>query len=356
MFNPRKPKSFKDSFCSLFFTKELESEPEDDVKEDVVLYPFVADIYYNSVNSGVKRDGNPLQTLVFSLAGLELIAEYYHDKYKANISIITEKNVNYANLLRDIRATSVSNVRTAFVIYEKPPSKHVYPLVYIREKGEEAIFLADSLGVERDTSQTIAQQTGIPVYAVRAARQSSQQGCQTDALVLSRDSTGFVGGAYIIPNLLARLKEVGRATKDSANTFSVKLPDELLKTSQINTFTAFHREAVEHSIHKGETLSQFLSRYSDKDVTVFKEDREIKKESVSNYIRVKGLKMGEIMEEAFYVRQFKRHLKNDWNDQLRREFIARARADKSASLYTLAENFLNEKMNLHSKIEIVIQK
>lgn len=358
MLTPPKPKSFLSFFKKRESDSDSDDENEEKVKEEVVLQPFIADKYFKSVDSGVKKNGQQLKTLSISPDGIELAAEYYHDKYQANISIIPGGRINFANVLKDVRANPASDVRATFIIYEAPPSKHVYPLIFIREKGEDAILLADSLGVERETSNAIAQQIGLPVYAVRASRQSSQQGCVTDALVFGRDSTGMHGGKYIIPDLLARLKKVGRSTQDSPSTFNVKLPDELLKTSQISVFNEYHREREEkeHIIHKGETLSQFLSRYSDKDVTVTKDDKEIKKDSVPNYMRVKGLKLGKIIEAEFYIKQFKAHMKSDWNNLLHREFLARVKADVSGSLHTVAVNFLNEKMKSHSKIEIVIHR
>jgi hypothetical protein len=152
-------------------------------------------------------------------------------------------------------------------------------------------------------SDAIARQTGINVYAVRHPRQSSQQGCKVDALIFGRDCTGKLRGNYIIPNLLTKLHN--RATKDAIQSYSVKLPDKLLKTSQISSFTHFHRENAKPIIHKNEALTEFMSRYSDKSVIIKKENKgKIKKESAPAYLRLKGLQLGKVVEYQFYINQW----------------------------------------------------
>lgn len=350
--SPRKKSTLK-QFFGLFQravspTAALET---DEVKE-IKLERFAAKDYFSLVDAKIRDEKKSLHTLSFTPIGLQLIAQYYQEKYQANIIFTGETKPDYAALLKEIRKTREANLRASLVIFEPPPSKHVIPIIYIRENGKEGLLLADSLGVSRDVSDRIAKQTGLTVYAVRHVRQSSDYGCGVDALIFARDCTGKKDDDFIIPNLLTKLET--RAAKDAEASYSVKLPDNLLKTSQISSFIGFHKEQDHPLIHKEETLLQFRERYSDKSVTIQSKEKEIKKDSSAGYLRIKAIKLGEVVEMQFYINQLKPYFAENWNDHLRQEFVDLVKSAKQENIHTIAENFLKAKLSEKERIEIVI--
>jgi hypothetical protein len=144
MLSPR-PKSNIQYLVSLFKNpvSPLDAiEKKEEVKE-VKLERFVAKPHFSLVDTGIHHNETPLQSLAFSQTGLDLIAQYYSEKYQATIFFISEKKINYAELLKNMRKIEAKNVRAACIIKEMPPSQHFIPLIYIKENGEEALLVAD---------------------------------------------------------------------------------------------------------------------------------------------------------------------------------------------------------------------
>ena len=96
------------------------------------------------------------------------------------------------------------------------------------------------------------------------ARQFDLFSCYTDALVLACLVTWIhpATGEYQLANLIALL-EVDERMKNGDGYNIVLLPDELLKTSQLETFTSAHRQFSNRIVHfsKQETLEKFNERY-----------------------------------------------------------------------------------------------
>lgn len=195
--------------------------------------------------------------------GMELLIEYYNEKYATNITLLTDKslsdfakNVNYH--LAIARATP-NNHRLAFVCVMI--NFHAIPIIYLKEQDQEGILIADSQG---DTTcfeaKLLQKSTNIPVYVVTERRQADYYSCYTEAIIFARDATGKEKKtqAYRIPSLLALLKE---RSKQEIDYHSVLLPDELLKTAQIAGFIQRNKERSNRKVHKNKTLTQFIERY-----------------------------------------------------------------------------------------------
>lgn len=238
-------------------------------------------------------------------SGMELIIQYLNEKYNANIqqSDIPFYFLQDVEKYIDILNNKISEARKNEVDFRfawLPGTTHAVFIAYIKEGKEEAIFYSDSVGTEKkipNFSQKLAELTGVPVYASLEGRQADPYSCYVDALVFGRDVTGYNinTGNYRIPNLLSVLKDRVEQ-KLGHNSFEVKLPNELLKTSQLSKFTDFHTEekGEDKLIHKAETLTLFRERYSKK--ALINDHEKI----VSTYLAEKGMKYVDIIEIQFY--------------------------------------------------------
>ena len=86
---------------------------------------------------------------------------------------------------------------------------HAAALIYIKENGEEAIFISDSLKWEHHHFKnflTLMKEKKIPIYAYLLSRQKNSFGCINDAIVAARDlCRKNLEGEWYIPNFLSFL-------------------------------------------------------------------------------------------------------------------------------------------------------
>lgn len=259
---------------------------------------FIPGEYYHMLNE------LPFPIVQPSYLGFQLVVQYLNQKYateitRAEVDIYwlphVENNIHLLNeKIAEARKTQ-SDYRFAWI----PGTAHVVNFVYIREKGEEALFYSDSNrnpdATIPDFAQKLSKFTGLPVYTTLGNRQADLRSCFTDSLAFSRDITrrDKMTGEYLIPNFLSVLKQ--RAKKLGESSFEVKLPDALLKTSQISKFLDAHKESSHHVIHKNETLKLFRARYSKETVV------NGQKKMVATYLIEKGYKYRDIMQIQFYL-------------------------------------------------------
>lgn len=261
---------------------------------------FVPGEYYHLLEE------HPFPIVQPSNQGYQLIVQYLNQKYVTEITRAeiefywmphVESRIHQLNdKIAKARETS-GDYRFAWI----PGTTHAVNVVYIREHGEEALFYSDSHRNDKDTildfAQKLSDLTLLPVYTTFGNRQSDLRSCYTDSLVFSRDITrrNERTGEYLISKFLAVLKH--RATAIGHSSFKVKLPDELLKTSQKSVFLNEHKEPDNRVIHKNETLKEFRTRYSIEAMVGGQQ------KMVSSYLVEKGYKYRYIMQIQFYLNQ-----------------------------------------------------
>jgi len=178
---------------------------------------------------------------------------------------------------------------------------HSVPLIYVRENEEEGLLYFDSVGNDEDSYSQLKKTFDMRIYTVDEKRQVDNYTCFIDAIVILRDCTRQDGqGNYFIPNLLQKIQQ--RMT-ESAGTIYVKLPDTLLKTAQQPRFIAAHKEESNELIHKEQTLKQFHQRYFFHSTTG---------RNVNAYSVTKTIKLANIAEIQFYLKELKKKLGISW--------------------------------------------
>jgi len=251
------------------------------------LVPFNSQGYYSIKNDFTINDAKYSPVIKMEAEGTLLVAAYYADKYQCVISRPADISVdelaklnseerrfhyltdwefvdNILDLLKPARETHDQEYREAFIL--GPGTAHNIPVIYLREKGEEAILYANTLAIHTascipEFSDTLKRKHNINVYVVEETRQADIYSCGVDALAFAKDAVAINkrNGKYRIENLLTQLK--ARATRYN-NYYSVRLPNELLKTAQISKFVDLHQENNSKKIHKNETLAEFRKRYT----------------------------------------------------------------------------------------------
>jgi hypothetical protein len=296
--------------------------------------------------------------------GRELIAEYYAKKYNTEI-IFPAKVFEEDKIFLDVVSFSVyinayldpfrneenKDCRVCFFI--GGGSTHAIPIIYIRENGKEGILYADSKGVNSCVAENIVKATKIPVYAIEDSRQADKYSCYTEALAFNRDATAKDKETeeYRIPQLLSYLEKNSAPSEQGQFHKVTKLPNALLKTSQKTGFVEKYADTTDLKkvIHKGKALSKFREEYTDKNVSVKRENNQIESKDISNYLSKKGIKFSDIIEIQFYTNHLKKELGNIWSDKTRGDFILGAKKvfhsqptvhQGREGLYQFAEAFL----------------
>ncbi len=302
---------------------------------------FIARKFFNFYHD--RFSDNPLARPTF--LGIQLICEYWHHKYQTNIiqpfkyyardnpdcdprpycPLYSEnlKLVDIRGYIENARQQSGDH-RLAFII----GAKHALFMVYIKEGDKEAILFADSINASNQAFY-IKKEFGINVFDLAGydlQRQADNYSCFNDALAMGRDTTAIdpQTGEYRIKNLLAVLEK--RVVNEKNGIFYTKLPNQLLKTSQISTFVDFHKEEDQTiKIHKNLTLDEFREKYN------------------KQYLRILGIKLLKKAEIQFYINKMKIELgglsragKNDFINSAKKIL----KAQPEAELYSLADEFL----------------
>jgi Ankyrin repeats (3 copies) len=288
-----------------------------------------ADFYVTTTDPKILSPEFQLKT-TFTDAGKALIKEYYAHKYSTQLTFLSEE-LSAADQLKELsaqlphfRLIQTAPYRHAFIVQQV---KHAIVIVYLRESGEEGILYADSLGETKGYVLELQKLTGLTIYSVKDARQSSGYGCFADAFVFARDITGkdpSLGG-YRISNLLAQLKE--RADKQGDGHYHVKLPNILLKTAQLPAFVKHHQhiDQLNAPIHKMLPLAAFRDRYTDKNavITSATPGQTLTKDMAS-YLRRKGNKYAKIIQIQYYLNEIGNAVR--LSEELRRLFVKGAKA------------------------------
>jgi hypothetical protein len=239
-------------------------------------------------------------------------------------------------LLLQIPKTS-GDYRKAFITMS---GTHAILYVYIREGGKEALLYTDSKDAPLEWVKKISSTLGIKTYFNSGTRQADGFSCLTDCLVFGRDSTGInpETGTYIIPNLLQKLEE--RAEPASDGVSEIRLPNALLKTTQISHFLMYHMQLsdLRTPIYKDETLYDFRRRYS-KNIPLT--DGTVKK--YSSYLQEKGIKYKKIIAIQFYINEMEKELGVAIEREVKFDFIKQAKLQKTEQdLRVLAKQFLQQ--------------
>lgn len=294
-----------------------------------------------------------------TLAGQRLMYDYYHHKYSFKAKIIfSDSNDPHlsSTVAKFIKSIQESNVEGRFAFSISGLGNHTAPLIYIKEGKEEGIFYADSLGNVMTQSQEINALTKIPVYTA-SCRQMDSVSCHTDTMVFLRQAVGKnANNEYIVPNLLASLKERATLQKnETGECYIAKLPDGLLITAQSRRFIDEHRDPALGNkapiVHRHQTLNEFRARYNKETETRSMEEKladlatlniadrdqvslefaKEKKGMMNLYLHQKGIKIADTMEIQFYLNQIEAQLHKEGLPSLtidqKKEFIAKAKTE-----------------------------
>ncbi|ASQ46547.1 hypothetical protein [Legionella clemsonensis] len=233
-------------------------------------------------------------------AGIELANNYYNEKYQSDLSyspfgLYIEKEI------LESRKKETLDYRKAFIVNEgSSPGYHSLSVIYIKENNDEILLLVDSQGSEDKEYQKIwaknfFKKTGIPSYAVSDVFQSDNYSCHTASLTIAKDCTAKINGQYKLTNLLTSIKE--RSEKPYEGFAWAKLPDELLKVSQLSKFVKQHTEHSTRKVDqkKEKTLKEYRQSFT---ATVKIASEEF---HFNDYLRRKGLKLANAVEIQYYV-------------------------------------------------------
>lgn len=282
---------------------------------------FNSELFFE-VNYDYKIDA---PYLTIHLRGIELIAQYYAEKYDAQL-IFCADLADFQHALHEFllenKKERLQDYRCAFIIGGH--TTHAMPVIYLRENNQEAFLCADSLGtqirfiepnivtagVNQKVAKLIKQETEIKTFIVVEQRQADLYSCFTEAVIFARDCVGKNKHSqeYICKNLYQKLDERAILTH---GVYQVKLPDLLLKTSQISHFRQIHREQTAALISSKETLDQFNLRYS----------AEYHAKSVNQYLQKKSVKFAQIIEIQYYINQLTQLLAAKLTPELKKQWV-----------------------------------
>lgn len=263
-------------------------------------------------------DSDKNQVIQPLVPGAELIVEYYNLKYACNIHIVSyshEKGHDFSELYKGRKGSG--DFRKVFLLGMH--SAHASPLLYIREKGKEALFIADSLGTESPGIwiKNLQDETGLKIWLIRQQRQADVYSCFTDALFFGKELTAMhpKNGDYLIPNFLGFLEKNSVDEIGEAIAVVNKLPERLLKTVQRSSFLEAYRkpdirEVVHHHHNNPEYLDDFRLRYTQKDVEIHRFNLtgfQKSKTDIYSYPRLKGQKFLNIILVMLYLHDAEKH-------------------------------------------------
>jgi hypothetical protein len=274
---------------------------------------------------------------------VDLLASYYKAKYDAIITIksVTDKDCIASNsdpdnfsqhlneYLQEARARAVGLEEHREVLLIKYSGVGVYenghaiPLIYIKKGSEEALFLANSLGLHNDNVHMwiFNNAAKIPVYAIDRWREASATGCYSDALAFIREAIGKENGSYRIPDLLESLinnntQYTDEKTKLPYNAVQ-KLHPRLLKTFQWNTdFYSDPANAAVKVDKKDRTIAEHFAKYKKPSLCCVERH---------SYVAQKGMKYRGTVEMEFYLQQMRSEDGAELSKELRAKFIGGAK-------------------------------
>lgn len=247
-------------------------------------------------------------TAYFLPPAKSLIAQYYQKKYGIKLVLLTRVST-FLVALGKVLKNKEGDERIGFLIGGF--CVHSFPLIYIREKGEEALFYPDSSGHDPEVYASLKRQTSLAIYSISKPRQHDKYSCVADAFVILRDSMVIENGHYRLPDLLQQLK--AQAWFNGAY-LETKLPTPLLKCSQTSRFMREHKQASEISANNA--LESFLEPYA----------RQIAQGTkINDYLRAKGIKLAARVEVQFYLNQLQSLFLEQWTDKLELEFRSQAK-------------------------------
>jgi hypothetical protein len=224
--------------------------------------------------------------IVPNLAGKCLLANYYKEKYGIEIFIISNRS-DLKTCIEKLRQFPAS-VKAGFVINTtSQEGGHVCPIVYEKNKAEEAIYVFDSLGPKGLHGFGVNQidelvNKGLPekidLYAnditdpFSTSRQTDQKSCINDAFVILKDVLREKHSMAIVKEQAKKIQ-----TANSKSYLSFLLPEQWSKTVQRESYfdkTRGTNPDLEKNIHlkniqsffgekkKPESLKQFRERYT----------------------------------------------------------------------------------------------
>lgn len=297
---------------------------------------FDPDLYF------IEKITKGINGIKLTLEGMELLVEYYFNKYQTDISLVNyefenkpEKELRKALEIFDhsdccrkaIIVTKCYPIISASAINEKKKNpKHSAPIFFVKENNKKAVFLLDCSGwtiFQELLENILPEDVELHLLKTNEARQIDLVSCHLDGIIFGKLATAKnEDGNYIIPNLLDKLTK--RIIFSEGRVKQILLPNEFLIASQNLEFLNKHIENDDNIIvHKhydeNENLSQFLSRYNE--VVFFSNG----KREASTYLRTKGFRSRKIIELQHYIRELTRILESHIDSKLIDEFIAEAK-------------------------------
>ncbi len=336
-------------------------------KDDGYFLEKFNDTYYYKIKRDVtilNADHNLVAEI--NAEGAELIAQFYKKKYHANITLYEKftfwnmaSKDTYHNEIKK-KGEKNQEYREGFLLRDEYET-HTSPLIYIRNQDQkEALFYADSIesmiGYDVPLLERVKNKIHAYAFIINQSRQADGYTCTTDALCFIRDAVSYTNtGTYRIPNLFDFL--LTHSTLSIEDNFYIvkKLPDELLKTSQISKFTYDFRidstDGNSNKIHKNETLDEFRQRHT-KSANFRTSKKNTMPRDISTYTKVKSLKYIDIIEIQFYLNQLN-SLFNGLNEKNEKQFITESKIElkkqfalyqdkKRPGLYSLVIDFIKK--------------
>lgn len=233
------------------------------------LTPLAEKFFSAHESLSLSKEGKAMPVMTLRKEGINLVIEYYQEKYGANITPTGPlQDTNVMNFV-DRPDNHTIEYRHAFLVGAY--TFHGTPLIYLYKAGEEGILLSDSAGsVTLEEAQKLANQLKVPLYFTPDAKKSDYSSCFTDGIIVGRDATAQQNGSYTSPDLLKTIQS-SVIKRYGEYLFEVKLPSVFLKTTQIPSFFNKHFDAkqMDQSVHvshsqqtpMSENILQFRKRY-----------------------------------------------------------------------------------------------
>jgi hypothetical protein len=312
-------------------------------------------LYFFNIDDRSNKYGTLTQ------AGRGLVRDFYEIKSEASISVPMKngKPMDDDDFLKEIqnfiaKLPSVAeqpNLRHTWACSEK--TTHSMPISYIRETVNEEtkswILVADSLGGKyppetKDLNQ-VANSTGCKVHAVKTNLQASY-GCRSYTIAFGiAIGRKNISGDYSIST--SSLFDRGVQLEGGVGTFEARLPNVLMKWTQLSESTAIHAEPdSDPTIHhkklpdgtvREENLQMFVKRHTNSHK---KEQKE--------YLRMKTFSHISRLRIQYYLDRLSKDSAHPWTFSMKSAFIRQAKAvlRKSAEDHAGFSTENHEELNL----------
>lgn len=333
-----KPKIFAKFDCDTFYQVEQDKSIVEDKSKDKKIDPISQGLYIKPLNKG-----------------LALLSDYWKEKYQAKIFLV-QLEVEMLGMIRDLRKLPGDEIRASFLMGAGNLA-HSVPYLYLREKNEEMLLIADSLGVGggqilymQKLLMTEKFDSNMKLAIIKYPSQADRVSCHLYAILFCKESTAVLAnGEFKIPHLLSCLLRDSRNKKING-IHEAKLVNALLKGSQISEFTTKNAEQVEeakpiviHIFHDqeknedvDETLEQFHKRNL-KQIRLWKTEKKgewdvlIKGEPIeaNAFLKIKSVKVADLIEIQYFLTEIKKELQSEGlelSKEMEKEFIKGAKA------------------------------